>query len=198
MNTELRTKTNAEKISDCVRSFTRLHFDQALSNYADNLVIHIQKNWQLNIFKGRAEQWAAAVVYVLARFNLLFAEMTENGINPETIFRHFPESPEEIRKRARKIENACGFELGEPSISSDRVRSMINLFTTQSGFVIPKFSIEGYIEYLVNKDKTEARWAEKKVEELIRARKARYMEKQLQISLKKGMAVSDQMELFTK
>ena len=179
-------------------AFGKKHFDDQLIACSENLVVHIQKNWQLNIFKGNVELWAAAIVYALARYNLLFDKNAENGISPELIIGHFPEDGENIIKRAEKIEYACAFELGESSISADRVRSMINLFITQSGFVIPKLSIDGYIENLKKTNKNEAFWAENKLEELILARKARYMEKLLQISLKKGKQYSKQLDLFNK
>ena len=70
--TELYTKTRAEEIQDSFYTFTEKYLNSALNEYALQLLKRVQQNRRLNIFKGDVKRWAAGVIYILARFNLLF------------------------------------------------------------------------------------------------------------------------------
>jgi len=199
MNTNspsLYKKTTIEEIRENMQIFTAKYFDGILTELSENLLRVVQKNRRLNFFKGSVQSWAAAIIYTLARFNFLFDKDAPNHITPDMICNHFSEDAIKLIKRADQIEQACDFELGNPVISLKTTMSMFELFTTSSGFIIPKFSLESSAENIEKINPAEAKWVKKKFERKIKSVKADLTAKLKQAALKKNPPVKNQLELF--
>jgi hypothetical protein len=193
---ELYNKTTIDEIRDSMLTFIQMHFDSTLNELSENLLTLVQKNRRLNFFRGGVQSWAAAIIYTIARFNFLFDKSIACHVAPEMICKHFSESKTKLIKKVDQIEPACNFELGDPAISLKSTVGMFEVFSTSSGFIIPKFSIESSIENIEKIDASEAKWVKKRFDKKIKAEKAKITEKLKRAALKKSSPVKNQLELF--
>lgn len=189
-------KTRAEEIQEAISSFTKTYFDEELEMFSCNLLSQVQKNRKLNIFKGDVKVWAAAIIYVLARFNSLFNVEDKRHIHPQWIGQHFGVDKQTLIRRADRIEQASHLEFGEPSISSLQTRSMLHFFKTSSGFVIPKLSIDTCLLNIGRIDALEAEWLKHKVEQKIMAEKEKQRQRWLEKAKNKSRSKVKQLDLF--
>jgi len=192
----MRQKTRAEEIQDSMLTFADKYFDSELKTLAYNLLRQVQKNRKLNIFKGAVQIWAAAIIYVLARFNGLFNNEDDRHIHPHWINRHFGVDAQTLIRRAEMIEHAGRFEFGNPTISAPHIRSMLQFFTTSSGFIIPKLSIDTCLHNIGRIDAMEAEWLKHKVEQKIQAEKEKQRQRWLQKAKNKPRSKVKQLDLF--
>ena len=190
------TKTRAEEILDCIRRFAEKYLSQELYDYAGQILKRVQKNPRLNIFKGETERWASAIVYVLARYNLLFDHEDKHHITPQRIASHFSLDLKAVIRRAEEIEKRCGLILGDRGISGDKVDSMLKFFKTGSGFVIPKLSYDTCLRNIDELSTAEADWFKRKIQEKIAWEKEKYRQRLLRKAQKKKARDKDQLELF--
>jgi len=190
------TKTRAEEILNCIRRFAEKHLSKELYDYAAQILKRVQKNPRLNIFKGEIERWASAIVYVLARYNLLFDHEAKHHVTPQRIAAHFSLELKAIVRRAEEIEKRCGLILGDRAISGDKVDTMLKFFKTSSGFVIPKLSYDTCLRNIDELSTAEGDWFKRKIQEKIAWEKEKYRQRLLRKAQKKKEAEKDQLELF--
>ena len=189
-------KTRAEEILDAVRPFAEKYLNKELYDYAQQILKRAQKNPRLNIFKGSVERWAAAVVYVLARYNVLFDHEERYHITPKRIAVHFDQDIKGVKCRAEEIEKHCALILGDREISGDKIDSMLKFFKTSSGFIVPKLSIDSCVRNLSQLDTAEADWFRRKIQEKIEWEKEKRRQRLLRLAKKKQKAQKDQLDLF--
>ena len=192
----MRQKTRAEEIQESMFTFADKYFNDELKTYAYNLLRQVQKNRKLNIFKGDVHIWAAAIIYVLARFNGLFNNEDDRHIHPQWISRHFGVDAQTLIRRTEMIEHAGRFEFGDPAISAAHIRSMLHFFKTSSGFIIPKLSIDTCLHNIGRIDAAEAEWLKHKVDQKIQAEKEKQQQRWQQKAKNKPRSKVKQLDLF--
>ncbi len=188
-------RTRIDQIKEQMDSFMEQRFDSELKEKAVALLHCVQKNHHLNFFKGKTETWAAAVLYVTARFNLLFDHSQPAHCTPQEIVAHFGQLEKSLRNKAQDIETYCKLTLGDTHYCTQAIGQKLNFFQTKSGFIIPKLVLDETVRNIKTLDPAEARWLEIKIQEKVNREKKKLLERLKHRSAKK-VADKKQLSLF--
>lgn len=185
-------KTRIDQIRERVMAFMDGRFSDEIKEKANNLLVSVQKNKRLNFFKGEIDSWAAAVVFTIARLNLLFDPAQGEHCRPEEIFEFFNQPKDLIRHRSQYIENVCHLVLGAKEFSTRKIYDHLNFFKTSSGFVIPKLVLDESIKNIQTVDADEANWLKEKLQQKIDVEKKKWL---MRITRRSSKKVVDKRQL---
>ena len=134
------------EIAHKIEAFGRTKLDPEHTILALKLCDKIGRMRKLSIQRGRAEIWAAAIIYVIARLNFLFDPHNEVYITADELDDYFGTKKSTVSNKAGLIQKAADIYLGDPEFSSAKIADMLHFYETEDGFVVPG-SILGSLEY---------------------------------------------------
>lgn len=189
------SETRAKKTQKCIEiknlihTFGEIHLNDELEHYCNTLCDTLGRKRKINILRGKSEQWAASIVYVIARLNFLFDQKNEFHITADIICDHFHTKKTTTGNKATLIEQQCNISMGSEEFCSKEISDMFTFYETESGFVIPGFMINNKEVVLVFDEE----------EETIKEKREREKQthlKELEEKAKKRKSDKDQMGLF--
>lgn len=130
------------EIKHLIHGFCEEYLNPELEGYCLKLCDTLGRKRTLNISKSKSEQWAASIVYVIARLNFLFDKQNEYFITADEICDFFGTKKSTTSNKATQIEQSCGLSMGEEGYCSRRISDMFVFYQTESGFVIPKYVVD--------------------------------------------------------
>ena len=135
-NTEKNERLN--EIKELLQPFCDQHLNEELTGYVIKLCDKLGRKRTISITRGRAEIWAAAVVYVIARLNFLFDQENSFFLTADTICEFFGTKKSTIGSKATQIEKDCKLGLGAEGFCSSHISEMLSFVQTPDGFILPK------------------------------------------------------------
>jgi len=193
----LYEKTRAEEIGEVISGFCEKYLDEALNGFALALLTCVQKNRRINIFHGKKEQWAAAIVYVIARLNFLFDKENKHHITPAMLCDYFSVQKEQTVNKAEQIIKKCGILLADKKYTGKEIISLFKFYKTKVGFVVPKSSLDYRIKNIEMLDKEEAEKLRRCVQERRKTEEQKLREKLIRKAEKNKQRHKGQIDLFT-
>ena len=193
---KLYQKTRAEEIKEALHPFCGKYLNEALENYSNELLIVVQKNRRLNIFKGRKEDWAAAIIYTIARLNFLFDQDDVHYVTPDIICDYYKTKKTSTTFKADQIIEVCKIVLGDKKFSGKNITSMFDYYKTKVGFIVHKSALESRIKNIeaLNQDEGEKLKAYVAVKRQLAEKKLK--DKLIQRSKKNRNVHKGQLDLF--
>lgn len=140
------TKTEKERAEAISQELIRLtgefcdqYLDEEYKQLAEKLILKMKRKRQAPFLRGRANTWAAAVIYALGQINFLFDRSFEPYIAAADIPRHFGVSQSTVGQKAKLIRDMFDLFYWHPEFSTQEMRDsdphkgkvMIN------GFIVP-------------------------------------------------------------
>lgn len=168
-------KTRAEEIFDMIQPFCENYFSEELGKYTYALLLTVQRNRKLNIFRGDINSWAAAIVYIIARLNFLFDKDDAHSVTPDIICDYYKTKINSTKLKADHIIEVCDIVIGDKKFSGRNITSMFDFYKTKVGFVVHKSALESSIKNIEALDKEEGQRLRTYI-----AHKSRLAEKKLQ------------------
>ncbi|MCG6911478.1 MAG: DUF6398 domain-containing protein [Deltaproteobacteria bacterium] len=99
-------------IKHLIEAFGERHLTREYTTYALNLCDKVSLTPDLDILRGQKSIWAAALVHVMARLNLLFDTNSDVVLTPALICSHFKTVKSTVGNRASQIQKVCGLVPG--------------------------------------------------------------------------------------
>lgn len=103
---------STDSIKNLIEEFGSRHLTREYITFAFNLCDKISITPDLDILRGQKAIWAASIVHVIARLNLLFDASGELVLTPALICAHFKTNKSTVSNRASQIQKICGLEPG--------------------------------------------------------------------------------------
>jgi hypothetical protein len=131
---------NADRVDEVKRlieAFGRSRLGQEYTGLALKLCDKIGRMRKLSIQRGRIEIWAAAIIYVIARLNILFDPESGVHIAADELCAFFGTKKATISNKAGLIQKTAKIFLGDPNFSSAEIVDMFRLYETEDGLLIP-------------------------------------------------------------
>jgi hypothetical protein len=189
------------EIKSHIHNFCEKKLNSELEGYCYRLCETLGRKRKINMLRSISEQWAASIIYVIARLNYLFDQENEYFITADDICNFFNTKKSTTGNKATQIEKLCNLSMGAEDYCSEDIRDSFTFYETESGLIIPKSMINEFQkEYLLKDDEAPV---EQKIlinnEEKIQ--KQREMEKQKKLTTQKNRKSQhnvnkDQLDLF--
>jgi len=131
---------NADRVDEVKRlieAFARSRLGQEYTGLALKLCDKIGRMRKLSIQRGRIEIWAAAIIYVIARLNILFDPESGAHITTDQLCTFFETKKATISYKAGMIQKTAKIFIGDPDFSSAEIVDMFRLYETEDGLLIP-------------------------------------------------------------
>jgi hypothetical protein len=138
-------KNKSVNIKNLIHDFCVDNLNSELEEFCVKLCDTLERKKKINILRSTSEQWAASIVYVIARLNFLFDKKNECYITLENICDHFNTKKSTTANKATQIEQFCKLSIGTEGYCSEKIRDMFTFYKTESGFLISKSMIDNRI-----------------------------------------------------
>lgn len=125
---DLEHQQQAFKTIDALISDTATAFlDSRLVMMSRHLCRRLAAGEEFALDRGRPENWAAAIVYVVAEINLLFDPESEQPLTKEAVFTAFDVKARTITDKAGQIKTACNIGVADPRFTLPELAARFNL-----------------------------------------------------------------------
>jgi len=133
-----KKQARIEEVQALLDDFSREGLSAELTEYVRKLWAQIGRKRNYVITGGKAEVWASAVVYVIARLNFLFDQNSPNYLPPNEICDYFGTKKSTVSARAEQIEKACRIKMGHKDLCGPEISDSLTLVRLPNGLVLTK------------------------------------------------------------
>jgi len=153
-----------------------------LDEYEDfflNLAEALGRKRTLDLSRSKSEQWAASIIYAIARLNFLFDPDNLDHITTDDICFHFGTKKSTTGNKATQIEKMCDVHYGREDYCIEGIRDIFTFYETEDGFIIPKIVVDRQLEAMagVNTSDNNVVLPELSIEEKRKIEKQKELEK---------------------
>ena len=127
MDPREKKQRRIQEVMALLEEFSKQHLSAELSEYIFKLWEQIGRKRNYIITGGKAEIWASALVYVIARLNFLFDKGSPNYLPPDTICGFFGTKKTTVAARASDIEKVCKIRMGHKGLCSPDISDSLTL-----------------------------------------------------------------------
>ena len=138
MATDAKKAARIEEVQRLLDAFAQEHLTTELAGYVRGLWEQIGRKRNYVITGGKAEIWASAVVYVIARLNFLFDRDNPRYLPPDAICASLGTKKATVSAKAAEIEKACRIRLGQEGLCSPELSDSFTLVQLPNGMVLTK------------------------------------------------------------
>ncbi len=136
-------------IGRLIIGFCDRYLDEEYENFCMNLAIALSRKRKVDIRRGKSEQWAASIVYVIARLNFLYDKKNPVHVTVKDICDYFDVKKSTTGNKASQIEMLCDVNYGREEYCVEAIRDMFTFHETEDGFIVPKSLIDRQVNRLL-------------------------------------------------
>jgi hypothetical protein len=122
-------RTDKERIESISLELIRLtgeycdqYLDEEYKQLAEKLVLEMKRKREVPFLRGRANTWAAAIIYALGQINFLFDRSSEPYVAAADIPEYFGVSQSTVGQKAKFIRDTFDLFHWHPEFSTQRLR----------------------------------------------------------------------------
>ena len=131
-------KDKIDELLDLTRAFYKTNKNKNLKIYSDRLVDMLIKSEKYDISKGSMEILAAAIVYVIAKLNLLCDMKDNNHMSIDNICDYYGIKKKTVEIKAKKIESICKIMVGHEGLCGEEISDALTFLQFENGTIISK------------------------------------------------------------
>ena len=131
-------KERIDKLHDLTKVFYKKNKNKELSIYAGRLVDMLINSNKYDIGRGDLNILAAAVVYIIAKLNLLCDIKNKNQISVDNICDYYGTNKKTVEIKAKKIESACKIMVGHEGLCGEEISDALTFLQFENGMIITK------------------------------------------------------------
>jgi len=143
------------EIKKLIHGFCEEYLNSGLEGYCFKLFQKLARKRDINILRSSSEQWAASIIYLIARLNFLFDQTNEYHITTDDICDYFDTKKSTTGNKATQIEKLCNLSMGAEGYCSAEISDMFIFYETESGFIIPKLMLKKQITEVQRADEND-------------------------------------------
>ena len=126
------------EIKNLIHDFCEDCLNSEIEGFCSKLCDTLGRKRKINILRSTSEQWAASIVYVIARLNFLFDQDNEYYITADDICVFFETKKSTTGNKAKQIQKLCNLSIGADGYCLEKISDMFTFYETESGFIISK------------------------------------------------------------
>ncbi len=130
-----KQSSSYREIQTFIRQFADTYLDDEYKEYAENVLDDLEHHPHVNLDRSTTQQWAASIIYLIARLNFLF---NDSNISPDLICEFFKTNKSTTGNKATYIERRCDLYLGKEGYVTQDIVDMFTYYETEEGLIIPK------------------------------------------------------------
>jgi len=186
-----RENDRMKAIKQMITAFCDQHLTEEYSAYAHKLCDALEQSGDDSIWREKIEIWAASIIHVIARLNLLYEKNNEDYLVFEDLCEFFNAEKSTVISKSARIQKILKIRIGQEGYCRKEISDTFSFFETSEGFMIPKGMLcnDVAVEFADDEESQEInRFAEKQKqmrEEKERKRKQRRVEINRDIDEKK-------------
>lgn len=138
MNEKEKRQKRIYEVTALLEDFCKSYLSPELSEYVFKLWEQLGRKRTYPIIGGRKENWASAVIYVIARLNFLFDRGNKYHITPDTICEFFRTNKNTVSSKATDIEKACKIRMGQEGLCSQDISDTLSFVQLSNGIILSK------------------------------------------------------------
>jgi len=131
-------KKKLVEIKNLIHGFCEQNLNQEYENFCLRLCDRLGRKRKINILRSSSEQWAASIVYAIARLNFLFDKDNEHFITADEICDYYQTKKSTTGNKATQIEKLCNLSFGAEGYCTDKIMDTFTFYETDTGIIIPK------------------------------------------------------------
>ena len=131
-------KERIDKLHDLTKVFYKKNKNKELSIYAGRLVDMLINSNKYDIGRGDLNILAAAVVYIIAKLNLLCDIKNKNQISVDNICDYYGTNKKTVEIKAKKIESVCKIMVGHEGLCGEEISDALTFLQFENGMIITK------------------------------------------------------------
>ena len=137
MKTE-EIKIKEEKLIEMTSSFCKEKLDEDYEELCIKLIRKMGRKHDIPFKRGKLENWASGIIYVLGQINFLFDKSFEPYASASDICEFYGTKKSTASNKAREIRKMFNLGQFDEEFSTEYIRSQIPHFAmTPEGFIIP-------------------------------------------------------------
>jgi len=125
-------------IQQLLVNFFNNYLNENYLNYCQKLCKRLKRRKKLNVARGKAEIWAASIVFVIARVNFLFDKESKNFITPDTVCDFFKTKKHTTSNKASEIQKVCKIEFGDEELCDAVISDALSFVQLDNGLIVSK------------------------------------------------------------
>jgi len=138
MKMDTRKEERDHEVRILLQDFGKATLPPEIASYVLTLWDMIVRKRNYVITGGKKEVWASAVVYVIARLNLLFDSSNPHYLPPNRICDFFGTKKSTIAAKASEIEKACRIRMGQEGLCTTEISDSLEILELPNGLVLTK------------------------------------------------------------
>ena len=173
--------TKVMEIKNLLHNFCEVYLNPEIEAYCFKLCDTLGRKRKINILRSKSEQWAASIIYVIARLNFLFDPKNEYHIAAGDICNYFDTKQSTTGNKATQIEQICNLSIGEEGYCSEEITDMFTYYETEDGFILSKSMLDSLMSKTQSSDNADKNTIRElpEPEESIQQRRQKEIEKRL-------------------
>ncbi len=138
-------KYKLAEIKNLIHEFCVKRLNKEYEEFCLRLCDTLGRKRNINILRSSSEQWAASIIYEIARLNFLFDKENDHYITAHEICDFYHTKKSTTGNKATQIEILCNLSPGAEGYCTEEITDMFTYYVTDTGFIIPKSMIDGKI-----------------------------------------------------
>ena len=126
-----------KEIKNLIQKFCLDKLDKSQNRFAIELLKLIITDPVLEIDRGKANIWAASIVYVIARLNFSFDQESNPHISYDQLCDFFGTVKSTTQNKATQIEQAYEITPRDEDFTKPEIAEIFKMYVTEEGFIIP-------------------------------------------------------------
>ena len=148
-------RTRLREIKQLVGDFCNEYLNEKFEIYCYTLWDILGRKRKIDVTRGKSEQWAASIVYVIAQLNFMFDPKHEFYISGDDICNFFGTPKSTTGNKANQIREMCKITNGMKGLCTPDVVDMFTFYVTSGGVVISKSMLQEMVRDRARKQEIE-------------------------------------------
>lgn len=157
--TKAQIKQKEEQLLELTGAFCAQKLNDEYFQLCEKLIKKMGRKREGPFKRGKAEIWAAAVVYAIGSINFLFDKSFEPYLTADQISEYFGTKNSTVSNKARQIKKMFDMWHFDPEFSTQRMTESnpLNDIVAVDGLIVPLSMIPQHLQELVRKERAEGR-----------------------------------------
>ncbi len=138
----------SQQLLELTGEFCAQHLNDDYKQLCEKVILKMKRKRQVPFLSGRANTWAASIIYALGQINFLFDRDTKPYVSPDDIANHFGLSKSTIGQKAKKIRDMfkMGYFDSEFSTREVAASNPLKNMVMIDGLIVPADMLEPEVQ----------------------------------------------------
>ena len=134
-----KTKTISQQLLALTGDFCKQYLDDDYKQLCEKLILKMSRKRQPPFLSGRANTWAASIIYALGQINFLFDRSFEPYVSADDIANYFGVSKSTVGQKAKQIRDMFKMSYWDKEFATQQMKASNPLkgMVMVNGMILP-------------------------------------------------------------